>query len=163
VDWISQSDETAEVDTQRLCLPEWAFPFEERQVLSVVVDRSDDGGRRLQISRFEEGTVTLKLVMYSEAGEELLSGSPVTGMDADDCFGVLRPCGAYLRPAELSLKGDDAPLRPGDETELDDFGDAQSVRILVGPSRYVDWSADACEGFEASAGPAASWLELHEF
>ncbi len=162
VDWISQSDDTAEPDTQRLCVPEWAFPFEAREVLSLLLERGERGGHRLQISRIEEEEVTLQLVLFADAGEDLLGDTPVQGLEADDCFGGLSACGAYLRPAELTLDGDDDPLRAGDDAELDSQ-DADTHRVLVGATRFVDWSSGSCEGAEARRGGSASWLELREF
>jgi len=67
-----------------------------------------------------------------------------------------------VRPLLLSVKGEEDPLRAGDQATVT-AGDAEETRILVGPAQDVAWTAGACSGPLGRTGPSASLLELRSY
>jgi hypothetical protein len=155
VEWFAQSGDT-EPDTQRLCVPDWAFPFEEGETLSVSEIQLESGERRLRITRYDETVFDQQLTIWNDAS--VLTDSHIAKLVAADCIGALHECGAYIRPIEIELRGDEGVVVSGDEVDLTDRSD--DIRMIVGAGRDVAWTAAACGGEEARVGPRVNLLEL---
>ncbi len=155
IEWFAQSGDAAP-DTQRLCIPDWAFPFEEGETLSVSEHQYGSGERRLRITRYEEEVLRLSLTVWNNA--TLLEESHAHALVAEDCVGELDACGAYLRPVQIELGGDLGVLVPGNEADLGEGND--DIRMLVGAGRDVGWSAPACSDELLRVGPTVNLLEL---
>ncbi len=159
VDWfMGQGD--AEPDTQRLCVPSWAFPFGEGDSLAVAQASAADGARTLRITRYVSGKPETQLVLWNDAAE--FEDSRIKKLAASDCVGRLTVCGAYVRPLAVSLRGKDKALSSGEDASFDGK-DPKSVRVLIGAGRDVAWTAATCTGAEATLGPTANALELREY
>jgi hypothetical protein len=159
VDWFALEADTSP-DTQRLCIPDWAFPFEVGEQLSVVQEFDPLGARSLRITRHSGDKLDTQLAIWNDAAE--LEDSRVKRIEPVDCVGELAACGAYLRAVELDVRGQDAPLVPGDDATIDG-SDPKETRILIGPARDVAWSAPTCSGAEARVGATANVLELRTY
>ena len=159
VDWFAVGADTSP-DTQRLCLPDWAFPFEAGEQLSVVQEIDPLGPRALRITRHEGDRIDLQLLVWNDAAE--LDGSRVAALRPVECVGALSSCGAYVRPLELEVRGRDEPLQSGDEATVEG-SEPEETRLLVGAAREVAWSRHGCEGAEARVGAHASVLELRRY
>jgi hypothetical protein len=159
LDWFAPSGDT-EVDTQRLCVPDWAFPFEQGETLVVTQEIAGDQGRVLHVGRLEDGALETELVVWN--GVAAAEGSRVSKIEPVDCVGTINECGAYVRPIELSVRGHDETLRAGDEVEVDG-GPPKRTRVLAGTGVNVAWPAPACMGSDAQAGTRASLLELRKY
>lgn len=159
VDWFALRADTSP-DTQRLCIPDWAFPFEVGEPLSLLQEIDPLGARTLRITRRQGDEVETQLVIWNDASE--LEGSRVHALEPVDCVGTLSACGAYVRPLELELRGRDAPASPGEDVTISGSNPKQT-RLLVGPARDVAWSAPGCEAGEARPGPSANVLELRDY
>jgi hypothetical protein len=153
IDWFKLGGGTSPL-TQRLCVPAWAFPFTAGDELAVVQALESEGSRLLRVTRTGEDGVT-ELRLWSAASE--FEDSRATELTAIDCVGDIVDCGAYVRPAQVALRGREEPLLPGQEASFDDG----RVRVLLGPARDVAWSTASCTGVEARIGLAADLLELH--
>jgi len=156
VDWFALEADTSP-DTQRLCVPDWAFPFEPGEQLAVVQALDPLAGKMLRITRQAGGTIDTQLVIWNDAAA--FEGGHVRSVEAVDCVGALSSCGAYVRPLELEVRGRDEPMLAGEEASIDG-DDGGETRVLVGPGRDVAWSSSECTGVEARAGSTASVLEL---
>jgi hypothetical protein len=159
VDWFGLQADTS-ADTQRLCIPDWAFPFEAGEQLSLVQEIDPLGRRALSVTRHGGDGVELQLLIWNDADE--LPGSRVAGLRPLDCVGVVSACGAYVRPLELEIRGHDEPLQSGDELTIEGK-EPQETRLLVGAARDVAWSSGTCEGGDARVGARASMLELRSY
>jgi hypothetical protein len=143
---------------QRLCIPDWAFPFEEGEVLSVVEELTDDGGIALRITRYDDvNDLDQRLSIWNRSTK--LAGSQAKAVVGADCIGGLTECGAYVRPIEVELKDkDEGVLLGGDQADLDVKSD--DIRLLVGAGSEVAWSSTRCTGEEQELGPRVNLLEL---
>ena len=159
LDWFAPAGDT-EVDTQRLCVPDWAFPFEQGETLVVTQEIGGDEGRVLHVGRLEDGELETELVVWN--GVAAAAGSRVSKIEPVDCVGAISECGAYVRPIELSVRGHDETLRSGDEVEVDG-GPPKRTRVLAGTGSNVAWPAPACAGEDAQPGTRASLLELRKY
>jgi hypothetical protein len=156
VEWRSQASEPV-VDTQRLCIPEWAFPFEVGEAVSVIEELRSNGARRLRFTRFnEDNRLSRQLTIWNHASDAW--GSHVAKLVAEDCVGSILECGAYSRPIQVELPGDEGVIISGDEAELRDGND--EIRVLIGEGREIGWSTAACMAEEARAGISVNMLEL---
>ncbi len=156
VEWFAQSGDAAP-DTQRLCIPTWGFPFEEGEALSISELQLESGERRLRFTRYVDGTaIDQQVTIWNNATE--LAESHVAKLVAADCIGTLAECGAYVRPIEIELPGDEGVILSGDEADLSDR--AGEIRMIVGSGRDVGWSAATCTGDETRLGPTVNVLEL---
>lgn len=156
IDWATQASDPV-TDTQRLCIPEWAFPFEVHETLSVIEELRDNGARRLRITRFdEENRLNQQLTIWNDT-DEIWDGH-AKKLLAEDCVGAITQCGAYSRPVQVELPGDDGVIVAGDEADLRDGND--EVRLLVGDGREIGWSSAACSDREARSGIRINLLEL---
>jgi hypothetical protein len=155
VEWFAQSGDT-EPDMQRLCVPQWAFPFEESEILSVSEHSYASGERRLRITRYEGSALNQSLTIWNDA--TLLEESHVHALVAEDCVGDVDACGAYVRPIQIELGGDMGVLVPGNEADLSEGND--DVRMLVGAGRDVGWSAPGCSAALSRVGATVNLLEL---
>jgi hypothetical protein len=159
VDWFAPAGDTSP-DTQRLCVPDWAFPFEVGEQLSLVQEIDPLGPRALSVTRHGGDGVDRQLLIWNDADE--LAGSRATGLRPLDCVGVVSACGAYVRPLELEIRGREEPLQSGDELTVE--GEApKETRLLVGAARDVAWSSGTCEGGDARVGARVSLLELRSY
>jgi hypothetical protein len=156
VDWFALEADTSP-ETQRLCVPDWAFPFEPGEQLAVVQTLDPIAGRTLRITRQTGGTIDTQLAIWSDA--RVFEGGHVRSLQPVDCVGALSSCGAYLRPLEIEVRGRDEPLLSGDDESVEDDGGGET-RLLVGLARDVAWSSVDCMGAEARTGSSASVLEL---
>jgi hypothetical protein len=145
---------------QRLCVPPWAFPFDGGDLLSVIEQSVESGGKRLRVTRYAEDQIDRQLEVFHEVSD--FEGSLVRETRAMECFGALAACGAYVRPLELDVRGEEDRLGDGDQA-TSSAGDAEETRILIGPTREVAWASDSCTGAEARLGASASLLELRSF
>jgi hypothetical protein len=159
LDWFSPNADT-DVDTQRLCVPDWAFPFEQGETLAVTQEIDDDGARVLHVARIENDKLKIELVVWN--GVSKASGSRVDAIQPVDCVGAVSACGAYVRPVELKVHDHEQTLRTGDEAEVKG-GPPKTTRVLAGIGRNVGWPAPDCEGDEGLAGTRASLLELRTY
>lgn len=156
VEWVEQSSQP-EIDTQRLCIPEWAFPFEAGEKLSVIEEFRQNGARRLRVTRFNDNNrINQRLTIWNHT--EDLWGAHAKKLLAEDCVGAITACGAYTRPAQVELRGRDGIIVPGDEADLKEGND--EIRMLIGEGREVGWTTAACTGHEARAGLSVNLLEL---
>jgi hypothetical protein len=159
LDWLSPHADT-EVDTQRLCVPDWAFPFEQDEVLAITQEVDEDGARVLHIGRIDDDKLKTELVVWN--GVSKAGNSRVDAIQPIDCVGEVSACGAYVRPVELKVHGRDETLRVGDEGDVKGDG-AKTTRVLAGIGRDVGWPAPDCQGDEALVGTRASFLELRTY
>jgi hypothetical protein len=155
VDWILPSGD-GEPDTQRMCIPDWAFPFEQGESLSVAETLLPTGERRLRITRYVETRIDQQLSIWNHAA--VLEDSQVVEVVGADCVGELSECGAYVRTVEVELPDDEGVVVEGDEADLKDGSD--EIRALVGAGRDVGWTGSACTGDEARIGVTLNYLEL---
>jgi hypothetical protein len=159
VDWFMGQGQT-NPDTQRLCIPDWAFPFDPGERLSVTQELGALGARTLRITRFSGSSIRTQLAIWSDSHD--FPDSSVKSLAPGDCIGALSECGAYVRSVAVSVRNKSAPLHPGDETTLK--GDRpKTTRLLVGPGRDVAWTSASCQGVEARLGPSVSVLELRTY
>ena len=159
LDWLSPDADT-EVDTQRLCVPDWAFPFEQGETLAVTQEIDEQGARVLHVARIEDNKLKTELVVWNSVSKA--SGSRVDAIQPIDCVGAVSECGAYVRPIELKVHGREETLRTGDEAEVKG-GAPKTTRVLAGIGRNVGWPAPDCKGDEALTGTRASLLELRTY
>ena len=159
VDWFAIEGDTSP-DTQRLCVPGWAFPFEAGEALSVVQEIDPLGARSLRVTRHDGDGIDTQLVLWNDATE--LAGSRVSELRAIDCVGSLSSCGAYARPLEVEIRGRDEPLQSGEEATVE-ASEPKETRILVGAARDVAWTSAGCDGAEARTGTSANLLELRSY
>jgi hypothetical protein len=158
-DWFMDAGDTSP-ETQRLCVPDWAFPFQADERLSVAQELGASGERSLRITRFSGSTIDTQLVIWSDASE--FGDGQAQSLKATDCVGSVSSCGAYVRTAVVNVRGKKDALAAGSELTLK--GSApKETRLLIGPTRDVGWTAPTCEGGEARIGPSASLLELRTF
>jgi hypothetical protein len=158
VTWAGDEDDDAGgALVQTLCIPDWAFPFSEGEVASVIQEGTSERGV-LRITHYEKAEVVVQVSIWANA--EDLEDPPFEGVEVVDCFGALTACGAYVRPVRVRVDGDEE-LLPGDETRVDDK--EAETRILVGPSVEVGWAAPACVGHEAVVGNNVNALALRKF
>jgi hypothetical protein len=156
VGWVAQSTEPI-VDEQILCVPEWAFPFEQGETLSVIEELSDTGARKLRITRYDEDNrLSQQLTIWNHTEE--LWGAHVKELVAEDCVGTILECGAYSRPVQVELNGDDGVIVSGDDADLRE--DSDEIRLLIGDGREIGWSTPMCTGEEARIGLSVNMLEL---
>lgn len=156
VEWVAQSSEPV-VDEQRLCIPDWAFPFEQGETLSVIEELRGNGARKLRVTRFDEDNrVSQQVTIWNHTDEPW--DAHIKKLVAEDCAGTILECGAYSRPIQVELNGDDGVIVSGDEADL--HADSDEIRLLVGDGREIGWSAAACSGEEARAGLSVNMLEL---
>ena len=157
-DWFA--GQGTEPLTQRLCVPAWAFPFEEGDSLAVLQATDANGGRSLRITRYEGADVDTQLLLWNDA--RAFEGSRIKKLSAADCVGQLTECGAYVRPLSISVSGGGDPLAAGQDVTIK--GDKpRRTRVLIGRARDVAWSSATCTGGESYLGPTANALELREF
>jgi hypothetical protein len=159
VDWFEGEGDTTP-ETQRLCVPDWAFPFEEGETLSVVQVAREDGGRSLRVTRFEGSKIATQLEIWNDASD--FDGSQIKALSALDCVGELSSCGAYVRPIEVTVRGSDDVLHAGGDTEISGK-DSLQTHVLIGNARDVAWTSGACSGGDARLGVRANALELREY
>ena len=159
LDWFKPEGDTS-ADSQRLCVPKWAFPFKVGDQLSVVQELHPLGERMLRITRFVDDKIDVQLVVWNDAAE--FPDSRIKAIPPVECFGAVSACGAYLRPVRLEARGLDDPLRQGEDATIDG-DDPKETRVMLGAGRDVGWSAPTCEGPEARLGPSANVLELRIF
>jgi hypothetical protein len=159
LDWLSPNADT-EVDTQRLCVPDWAFPFEQDEVLAITQQVDDEGARVLHIGRIDDDKLKTELVIWN--GVSKAGNSRIDGIQPVDCVGAVTACGAYVRPVELKVHGRDETLRVGEEADVKGDG-AKTTRVLAGIGRDVGWPAPDCEGDQAIVGTRVSFLELRTY
>jgi hypothetical protein len=159
VDWF-MGEGDVQPDTQRLCIPSWAFPFEEGETLAVAQAATDDGARTLRITRYATGKPETQLALWNDAAS--FEDSRIKKLAAVDCVGRLTSCGAYVRPLAVTLRGKDGSVSSGEDASFDGK-DPKSVRVLIGDARDVGWTAATCTGPEAELGPTANALELREY
>jgi hypothetical protein len=150
----------AALDMQRLCVPRWAFPFADGESVSVVAELGEYGARTLRITRFDEGLRDVQLAIYNDWAE--LPEGAVQALEADDCYGTVTECGAYVRPLLVDVRREDEALRSGDEAEIGGE-EPRDTRLLLGPGRDVAWTGAECEGPEARVGSSLSFLELRAY
>jgi hypothetical protein len=156
VQWVAQTSEPA-TDEQRLCIPEWAFPFEEGETLSVIEELNASGARKLRITRYDEDNrVNQQLTVWNHTAEPW--GAHIKELVAEDCVGTVLECGAYSRPIQVELTGDDGVIVSGDEADLNK--DSDEIRMLIGEGREIGWSSALCSGEEARMGLSVNMLEL---
>jgi hypothetical protein len=163
VTWSPGEDQAAGeagLDMQRLCVPRWAFPFADGESVSVVAELGEYGARTLRITRFDEGLRDVQLAIYNDWAE--LPDGAVQEVVADDCYGALTACGAYVRPLLVDVRREEEDLRSGDETEIGGE-EPRDTRLLLGPGRDVAWTGAECEGPEARVGGSLSFLELRTY
>jgi hypothetical protein len=156
VSWAAQTSEPV-TDEQRLCIPDWAFPFEAGETLSVIEEVKGTGARRLRITRYDdENRLNQQLTIWNHIDEPW--GSHVKELVAEDCVGSVLECGAYSRPVQVELHGDEGVIVSGDEADFNTESD--EIRMLIGAGQEIGWSAAACTGGEASTGLRVNLLEL---
>jgi hypothetical protein len=156
VTWVAQTSDPL-MDEQRLCIPEWAFPFKEGETLSVIEEVKGTGARRLRITRYDdENRLNQQLTIWNHIDEPW--GSHVKELVAEDCVGSVLECGAYSRPVQVELHGDEGVIVSGDEADFNTESD--EIRLLVGAGQEIGWSASACMGDEARTGLSVNLLEL---
>jgi hypothetical protein len=156
VTWVAQTSEPI-TDEQRLCIPDWAFPFEAGETLSLIEEVKDTGERRLRITRYDEDLrLNQQLTIWNHIDEAW--GAHVKALVAEDCVGSVLECGAYSRPVQVELPGDEGVIVPGDDADLKE--DSDEVRLLVGAGHEIGWSAPACTGEDARTGLSVNLLEL---
>ena len=164
VDWFMAGGDTTP-HTQTLCVPDWAFPFDEGDTLALTVSSAADGSRSLRVTRYDGSMAATQLQIWNDAGT--FPGGRISELAAIDCVGSLSSCGAYVRPIEASVHGRSKKLHPGDDVTLTDAapdeGQPQSTRVLLGSGQDVAWSAADCAQSEAHLGTTANALELREF
>ena len=158
LDWVPPENDTL-IDTQRLCVPDWAFPFDQGETLIVTQQISAEGARVLQIARLDDGKLANELVVWNDVAEA--KDGRVTRIEPINCIGVTSECGAYIRPLELTVKGHDETLRTGDDVEINGKK-PKRTRVLAGPGTHVAWPAPAC-GDDGRVGTRASLLELRSY
>ena len=158
LDWVPPENDTL-VDTQRLCVPDWAFPFEQGETLIVTQEIGADDSRALHITRLDGGKPSSELIVWNDTST--VKDSRVSKIEAINCVGVTTECGAYIRPIELTLKSHDETLRTGDDIELTGKN-PKRTRVLAGPGGNVAWAAPAC-GDDGRVGTRASFLELRSY
>lgn len=146
VTWVGDDDDAGSDFVQTLCIPDWAFPFSEGEIASVIQEGTADRGV-LRITHYDKAEVTEQVSIWSNA--EDLEDAPFEGVEVVDCFGALTQCGAYVRPMRVIVQGG-KELLPGAEARIEDK-DAET-RVLAGPSVEVGWTAAACSGSEAMVG-----------
>ncbi|MFI5305741.1 MAG: hypothetical protein ACHQ53_00235 [Polyangiales bacterium] len=159
VDWFMGEGDTS-VDTQRLCVPDWAFPFDPGETLSVTQEMGAGGEHSLRFTRFSGSAISLQLLVWNDAAT--FPTSSITGLTAVDCVGTRSDCGAYVRPVEVSVHGKSSHLQSGDDITITGTS-PKSTRILVGAARDVAWSSASCTGPEALIGSTANALELRTY
>jgi hypothetical protein len=159
VDWFALRADTSP-DIQRLCIPEWAFPFEVGAQLSVIQEIDPLGAQTLSIALREGGGLDTELVIWNRAST--FGGGRVRSLRARDCVGALTECGAYTRAVELEIRDRDDRIGPGDELTLRGGGAAET-RLLVGTAQDVAWTAPNCQGSDARPGTSANVLELRTY
>jgi hypothetical protein len=161
VDWFMAEGDTTP-KTQRLCVPDWAFPFSEDDTLAVTQSTGEDGARTLRITHYDGASIATQVEIWNDASS--FEGGQIKSLSAIDCVGELAECGAYVRPVEADLRDSSKDLREGDDHTINidkpDEGEPKSVRVALGRSRDVSWSAPACTGGEARLGASANALEL---
>jgi len=159
-DWFNGEGDSS-ADTQRLCVPDWAFPFQAGQTLSVIQKLSDSGASSLHIAQFSGSAIKLELVIWNDTS--VFEGGLVKSLSArDDCVGTRSDCGAYQRPALASLRGKDGTF--GADSDVTIKGKTpKQTRVLIGSAYDVAWSGLACTGAEARAGIRANVLELRTY
>jgi hypothetical protein len=158
-DWFMDSGDTSP-ETQRLCVPSWAFPFQADERLAVAQELGPAGERTLRVTRFSGNTIDTQLVIWIDASE--FGDGEAQSLKASDCVGSLTSCGAYVRSALVNIRGKKDAIAAGSELTLK--GSApKETHLLIGPARDVGWTAATCEGGEARVGPSASLLELRTY
>jgi hypothetical protein len=164
VEWFMAEGDTTP-KTQRLCVPEWAFPFQENDTLAVTQSATSEGARVLRITHYDHSSIATQLEIWNDAST--FEGGKIKSLEAIDCVGELAQCGAYLRPVQAALRGSSKLLHAGDDhtinTEKPDDGDPKSVRVALGNARDVSWTAPACTGGEARIGATSNALELRTY
>jgi hypothetical protein len=156
VTWVAQTSNPV-MDEQRLCIPEWAFPFEEGETLSVIEEAKGTGARRLRITRYDDDNrLNQQLTIWNHIDEPW--DAHVKELVAEDCVGSVLECGAYARPVQVELPGDEGVIVSGDEADFNTESD--EIRLLVGAGQEIGWSAAACSGDEARTGLSVNLLEL---
>ncbi len=158
-DWLTGEGDGG-VDTARLCVPDWAFPFKTGERLAVTQELGADGDRSVRITRFDAAVAKLQLVIWNDA--QSFGDGALQAVTPVDCVGTLSDCGSYLRPVAVRVRGKDALLRSGDETTLK--ADAPKTRrILIGAGRDVAWAGAQCQGRDARVGALVNALELRTY
>lgn len=156
VTWVGDDDDAGSDFTQTLCIPDWAFPFAEGEIASVIQEGTATRGV-LRITHYDKAEVTEQLSIWANA--EDLEDEPFDGVEVVDCFGALTHCGAYVRPVRVLVHGG-KELLPGADTRIEDKN--AETRILAGPSVEVGWTAAACTGSDAMVGNNINVLTLRK-
>ena len=161
VEWFMAEGDT-EPKTQRLCVPDWAFPFEEDDTLAVTQSVLPDGGRTLRITHYDGASIATQVEIWNDAST--FEGGRIKSLDAVDCVGELAECGAYVRPiaatCATAARRSARRRRPHDQRRRSGRGRPQerARRARQRPRRVVDRAA--CAGGEARLGASANALEL---
>lgn len=159
VDWFEGGGDTSP-ETQRLCIPEWAFPFKQDETLSVVQSANDDGGRSLRVTRFDGTKLDTQLEIWNDTSE--FNDSGIKELAAVDCVGQLSSCGAYVRPVEVTVRGSEDTLKVGGDAKFSGK-DSTQTHVLIGTARDVAWTSGTCTGADARVGSSANALELRSY
>jgi len=145
-----------------LCVPGWAFPFVEGDLLHLTVEQPRPNARSFRIVRQLDGGVSgAELVLWTIDGA--LNEGDVRGMIVPlACAGERQSCGAYTTLVSLSLEGDPDPLLPGEQRVLPADALGRPRTISLGRAEQTLVARETCPDGRNELRVNANALVLYE-